>query len=73
VRHSQGEYEAASEGLLTISSTGSDRALEEYRVAYEDGRVTAFLAVPELPTPFYIQLTSSGYIAPGLAMFVCEC
>ena len=31
-----------------------------------------YIAVPEEPTPFSIRLTSKGYIAPGLAMFVCK-
>ena len=31
-----------------------------------------YVAIADLSTLFSVQLTSSGYIAPGLAMFVCK-
>lgn len=42
----------------------------EHATSYEDGVVTSYIAVPTAPTPFCINLKSSGYIASGLAMFV---
>ena len=45
-------------------------ALKEHKVAYCDGFVECCLAIPTSPTNFAIHLTSHGYIAPGLAMFV---
>ena len=44
--------------------------LNEYHTAYADGYVETYVAVPEIPTSFSIHLTSNGYIAPGLAMFI---
>lgn len=44
--------------------------LPEYKVAYDDGYVESYLAIPRSPTHFAIHLTSHGYIAPGLAMYV---
>ena len=44
--------------------------LQEYNLAYGDGFVECYLAIPPSPTSFAIHLTSNGYIAPGLAMFV---
>ncbi|KAL1960740.1 hypothetical protein VTO42DRAFT_6570 [Malbranchea cinnamomea] len=48
--------------------------LKEYGTAYSDGCVETYIAIPSnpanIPTPFSIHLTSDGYIAPGLAMFV---
>ncbi|KAF3482055.1 uncharacterized protein GIQ15_04814 [Arthroderma uncinatum] len=43
---------------------------KEYGVTYGDGSVDCFIPVQPASTPFSIRLTSSGYIAPGLAMFV---
>jgi hypothetical protein len=44
--------------------------LREYGVCYSDGVVEAFIPIPLNPKPFTIHLTSTGYVAPGLAMFV---
>ena len=44
--------------------------LKEYGHRYTDGGVEAFIAVPETDLPFHIHVTSSGYIAPGLAAYV---
>ena len=46
--------------------------LEEFGERYLDGKVDCYIAVPESQPGFYTQLTSDGYIAPGLAMFVCK-
>jgi len=54
----------------TIEWSGSNLPLEEYGTTYADGYVETYIAVPESPTPFSVHLKSSGYIAPGLAMFV---
>ncbi|EKG22160.1 Zinc finger ZZ-type protein [Macrophomina phaseolina MS6] len=48
----------------------SPEPLKEYSTNYGDGVVETFLAIPDAPAAFTIHLTSSGYIAPGLAMFV---
>jgi len=42
----------------------------EYGKDYGDGHVTSYIAVPSEEVKFSIHLTSHGYIAPGLAMFV---
>lgn len=42
----------------------------EYGKDYGDGHVTSYIAVPSEEVNFSIHLTSQGYIAPGLAMFV---
>lgn len=44
--------------------------LSEYCTSYLDGYVQTYVEVPEIPVSFAIHLTSDGYIAPGLAMFV---
>lgn len=49
---------------------GSNTRLKEYGHRYTDGGVEAFVAVPDTQIPFHIRVTSSGYIAPGLAAFV---
>ncbi|EGD95972.1 hypothetical protein TESG_03434 [Trichophyton tonsurans CBS 112818] len=43
---------------------------KEYGVSYRDGSVECLIPVQPASTPFSIRLTSSGYIAPGLTMFV---
>ncbi|KAI9761939.1 MAG: hypothetical protein M4579_000722 [Chaenotheca gracillima] len=53
----------------------SKSPLKEYSTSYADGYVQTYIAAPSnvaavaVPT-FNIHLTSKGYIAPGLAMFV---
>ncbi|KAL5379766.1 hypothetical protein DPSP01_008237 [Paraphaeosphaeria sporulosa] len=44
--------------------------LREFGTTYGDGRVETFVAVPEKPQSFAIRLSSSRFIAPGLAMYV---
>ena len=53
-----------------IKWAGSTLPLKEHHVSYGDGFVHSYVAVPPIATPFYIQLKSNGFIAPGLAMFV---
>jgi len=48
----------------------SNIKLKEYSHRYTDGCVETFVAVPNTTLPFSIHLTSRGYIAPGLAVFV---
>ncbi|KAK2759048.1 hypothetical protein FQN54_003147 [Arachnomyces sp. PD_36] len=48
----------------------SNVPFKEYGTAYGDGIVDTYIAVPNHPTTFSINLKSQGYIAPGLAMFV---
>jgi len=51
---------------------GSRTPLDEFKTKYRDGQVETNIAVPDDPMLFQIHLTSRGYIAPGLAMFVCK-
>ncbi|KAI5239847.1 hypothetical protein E4T43_06546 [Aureobasidium subglaciale] len=44
--------------------------ITEYGKDYGDGYVTSYIAVPSEAVNFSIYLTSHGYVAPGLAMFV---
>ncbi|KAI9852614.1 MAG: hypothetical protein M1838_000062 [Thelocarpon superellum] len=53
-----------------IEWSRSDVPLREYGTVYSDGFVQTFVTVPPISTPFSVHLTSKGYIAPGLAMFV---
>ncbi|KAI9663602.1 MAG: hypothetical protein M1821_007092 [Bathelium mastoideum] len=53
-----------------IELSGSDLPLREHQTSYGDGYVQTFVAVPSMRTGFSIHLTSQGYIAPGLGMFV---
>ena len=53
-----------------VEWSSSNIPLEEYNTTYADGFVSTYIAIPSTPTPFSIHLTSHGYIAPGLAMFV---
>jgi hypothetical protein len=43
---------------------------KEYGVSYCDGVVVCHIVVPQGRVPFSIHLTSHGYIAPGIAMYV---
>ncbi|CAK3997896.1 Hypothetical predicted protein [Lecanosticta acicola] len=53
---------------LELGSSGA--RLKEYGHRYTDGGVEAFVVVPETDMPFHVHITSSGYIAPGLAAYV---
>jgi len=44
--------------------------LREHQVTWKDGAVSSYLAVPSQHKDFSIHVTSEGYIAPGLAIFV---
>ena len=48
----------------------SNIPLREYNTGYGDGFVETFVGVPSELEPFSIHLTSNGFIASGLAMFV---
>ena len=48
----------------------ANTALKEYGVRYHDRHVSSFISVPGENIDFSVHLTSKGYIAPGLAMFV---
>ncbi|KAK4995294.1 hypothetical protein LTR66_004856 [Elasticomyces elasticus] len=54
----------------TIELAPTNLALKEYGTQYGDGFVEAFVAVPNAELNFSVHLTSNGYIAPGIAMFV---
>jgi hypothetical protein len=53
-----------------IELPGTDKRLQEFGTTYNDGCVETFVAVPSGLQPFAIRLFSSGFIAPGLAMYV---
>jgi hypothetical protein len=54
----------------TIELGSSHTKVPEHGKDYGDGHVTSYIAVPNEEVNFSIHLTSQGYIAPGLAMFV---
>ncbi|KAL1643292.1 hypothetical protein SLS58_004963 [Diplodia intermedia] len=54
----------------TLEKEPSRAPLKEFSTNYSDGFVETYVAVPIERTGFGIHLKSSGYIAPGLAMFV---
>lgn len=53
---------------ITLSKVNSK--LQEFSPTYNDGSVECFVAVPNKAQPFAINLTSSNFIAPGVAMYV---
>jgi hypothetical protein len=59
-------------GLLSCSmEIGQSTArLREYGTTYSDRTVETYVAIPSKPTPFSIRVKSTGYIAPGLAVYV---
>lgn len=48
----------------------TNRKLKEYGTTYGNKQVQCYVAVPSEDVNFSIHLTSKGYTAPGLAMFV---
>jgi len=44
--------------------------MDEYGIQYGDRSVVSYVPIPSESINFSIHLTSQGYIAPGLAMFV---
>jgi len=44
--------------------------LREHQITWQDGAVSSYVAVPSQHKDFSIHVTSEGYIAPGLAIFV---
>lgn len=54
----------------TIELGSSHTRVPEYGKDYGDGHVTSYIAVPSEEVNFSVHLTSQGYIAPGLSMFV---
>jgi hypothetical protein len=60
---------ATRHALTKLTAADSKEALKEYRTNYADGRVDCYLAIPNSPTVFYIEVTNDSYIAPGLAVF----
>ncbi|ODH46024.1 hypothetical protein GX48_07884 [Paracoccidioides brasiliensis] len=53
-----------------VEWAGSNVPFKEYGTTYGDGWVESYIAIPDAPSPFSINLKSNDYIAPGLAMFV---
>jgi hypothetical protein len=56
--------------LCSVERVDSNIPFREYGTSYGDGFVQTHIVVPAAPTRFTLHLTSTGYIAPGLAMFV---
>lgn len=54
----------------TVEHSSSNEQFDEYQIAYSDGVVETYIAVPDTAVPFSVHLRSNGYIAPGLSMFV---
>lgn len=54
----------------SIELSNPSHSLQEYGTTYKDGCVETFVAVPTEAKPFAVRLTSSAYIAEGLAMYV---
>lgn len=48
----------------------SNVKLPEYGTIVRDGYVETFVAVPDANIPFTLHIKTTGYIAPGLAIFV---
>jgi hypothetical protein len=44
--------------------------LAEYKRRYADGAVKVFVAVPSIDAPFRVHITTTRYVAEGLAAFV---
>jgi hypothetical protein len=53
-----------------IKYSSKDIKLREYETKFSDGFVTSYVGVPSTSNSFSIHVTSDGYIAPGLAIFV---
>lgn len=54
----------------SVDLSPTNVSLREHDTTYGDGFVETYVAIPSEPSGFNIHFTSSGYIAPGLAMFV---
>lgn len=54
----------------SLELTGNNVKLREFGTKYDDAQVNTYVPVPKEQMHFSIHLTSEGYIAPGLAMFV---
>lgn len=54
----------------SVELTDSRKRFKEYGIVYGDGVVESVIASPSEPKHFEIHLSSSGFIASGLAMFV---
>lgn len=48
----------------------STSRLREYGTTYHNRTVETYVAIPSKPTPFSIRLSTNGYVAPGLAVYV---
>jgi hypothetical protein len=56
--------------LCSIEHADSNVPFREYGTSYGDGFVQTHIVAPPAPVPFTLHLSSTSYIAPGLAMFV---
>ncbi|PSN63108.1 hypothetical protein BS50DRAFT_648548 [Corynespora cassiicola Philippines] len=57
-------------GLNCFIELTAQKKLQEFGTFYNDGLVEAFIPVPEESSSFVVRLTSSEFIAPGLAVYV---
>jgi len=56
--------------ITCLVHSENDIKLREHQTTYSDGFVSSYIVVPPKPTKFNIQVSSEGYVAPGLAMYV---
>ena len=54
----------------SVEQGTSNTKLKEYGARYSDGHVETFIAVPDTDMPFSIHISTQGYIAPGISVFV---
>lgn len=54
----------------SIELPPENEPLPEYHSVYTDGLVETYVAIPQEPRAFNIHVTSEGFIARGLAVFV---
>ena len=55
---------------LTNANGNGNLHLQEFNTTYGDGSVETFVAVPDNTQAFAVRLSSTKFIAPGLAMYV---
>lgn len=53
-----------------IELGNTEMPFAEYGTTYGDGVVETYIAIPDHPQPFAIHLTSTKYLAEGLAMLI---
>ena len=59
-------------GLLRchLKWQGCEKPIQEHAIEYSDSHVQTYIPVPPNPTPFFVHVSTEGYIATGLSAFV---